>query len=39
MMIGSDGQGMLMLLIQQFELPPCRYYWWDEFMKYAVEIA
>jgi hypothetical protein len=39
MRIGSGIRVILRLLPQQFEMLQCWYYWWEGFMKYAVEMT
>jgi hypothetical protein len=39
MTIGLGIQIILMLLPQQFEMLQCWKYWWEGFMKYAVELV
>jgi hypothetical protein len=38
MTIGPDSQVILSLLPRQSEKLQCWYYWWQGFMKYAVEL-
>jgi hypothetical protein len=38
MKTASDVPALLKILLQHFDNLQCRYYWWEEFMKYIFEM-